>query len=285
MKITTANFKATLNSKSNIELIKKILFRNSDSDLIVFPEASVQGYMPFLEQESIKYYLESAIDLNRDNGFIQEIKAIASSNNQVIVVGAIERDDSLGYGQMFDSAFVFLPDKTHRVYRKTHLATNEPYFLFPGDSLNIFDTPVGKIGVLICYDKCFCEAAKTLAVKGAGIIIIISAWAYTTVGQREKEKLIDHSKTIFDRYDQIRAVENQCVVVVSNQVGMNKNKTLEFLGSSKIITPDGKIIGQLDDRQGELTKEIDIINSLMQERVLNLNSLNIMRNRRPDIYQ
>lgn len=285
MKITTTNFKASLNSKSNIGLIKKILLRHSDSDLIVFPEASVQGYIPFLEQESIKYYLESAVDLNKDNEFIEEMKAIASGNNQVIVVGTIERDDSLGYGQMFDSAFVILPDKTHRVYRKTHLATNEPYFLFHGDSLNIFDTPVGKIGVLICYDKCFCEAAKTLAVKGVEIIIIISAWAYTTVGQREKEKLVDHSKTIFDRYDQIRAVENQCVVVVSNQVGMNKNKTLEFLGSSKIVTPDGKIIGQLDDRPGELTKEIDIINSLIKERVLNLNSLNIMRNRRPDIYQ
>src|SRR3989344_6136239 len=221
MKITTVNFQADLNPEKNKEQIKKILLRKTDSDLIVFPEASVQGYMPFSEQRTIKYYLESAVDLNKENKFINDIKEIASNSNQVIIVGAIERDDSLNDGQMFDSAFVILPNKTHRVYRKTHLATNEPYFLFAGNSLEVFQTPVGKIGVLICYDKCFSEAAKTLALKGAEIIIIISAWAYTDVHQNNDQKINDQSKNIFDIYDQVRAVENQCLVVVSNQVGVN----------------------------------------------------------------
>ncbi|OGY35163.1 MAG: hypothetical protein A3E36_00615 [Candidatus Andersenbacteria bacterium RIFCSPHIGHO2_12_FULL_45_11b] len=287
MKITTVNFKATLNSEDNIGSIKKILLKHAKSDLVVFPEACVQGYMPFLEQESIKYYLESAINLTNTTSirFLQEIKAIAAKNNQVIVLGAIERDDSLGYGQMFDSAYIILPDKTHYVYRKTHLATNEPYFLFPGNSLEVFQTPVGKIGVLICYDKCFSEAAKTLALKGAEIIIIISAWAYTDVHQNNDQKINDQSKNIFDIYDQVRAVENQCLVVVSNQVGVNQNKSLEFLGSSKIIAPSGKILGQIDDKLGELTIEVDLVASLIEERVLNLNALNIIKNRRPDIYQ
>lgn len=285
MKITTVNFQASLNPEKNIEQIKKILIRKADSDLIVFPEASVQGYMPFSEQRTIEYYLESAIDLSKENKFINKIKEIASDNNQVIIVGAIERDDSLNCGQMFDSAFVFLPNKTHRVYRKTHLATNEPYFLFSGNSLDVFETPIGRIGILICYDKCFCEAAKTLAVRGTEIIIIISAWAYTNANQSQEEKNGDHSKKIFDVYDQVRAVENQCLVVVSNQVGLNDNKSLEFLGSSKIVAPSGRIINQLDDKPGELTEEVDLKALLIEERILNLNALNIMRNRRPDVYQ
>lgn len=285
MKITTVNFQAALSPQSNIREIKKILLNNTDSSLIVFPEASVQGYMPFLEQETIKYYLESAIDLNKGNKFVNDLKTIAFNNKQVIIIGAIERDDSQGYGQMFDSAFVILPDKTHYAYRKTHLATNEPYFLCAGNSLNIYDTPIGKIGILICYDKCFCEVAKTLAVKGAEIIVIISAWAYTNTSQSQKEKDGDHSKKIFDIYDQARAVENQCLVVVSNQVGVNNDKSLEFLGSSKIVAPSGRIIGQLDDQMGELTKEIDLKTLLIEERILNLNALNIVKNRRPEIYQ
>ncbi len=285
MKITTVNFQAYLNPERNIKEIKKILLNNTDSNLIVFPEASVQGYMPFLEQETIKYYLGSAIDLSKENKFLNDLKEIASKNNQVIIVGAIERDDSQSYGRMFDSTFMILPNKTHHIYRKTHLATNESYFLFSGNSLNVYDTPIGKIGSLICYDKCFCEAAKTLAVRGAEIIVIISAWAYTSIGQNHKDKENDHSKKVFDVYDQVRAVENQCLVIISNQVGINDNKSLEFLGSSKIVAPSGRIIGQLDDRPSELTKEINLKTLLIEERVLNLNALNIIRNRRPEIYQ
>lgn len=285
MKITTVNFKATLDSHRNGELIKDLLIKYADSDLVVFPEASVQGYMPFLESTSIKYYLESAIDLSKDNALIKQIKEISSKNHQVVILGIIERDDSVDHGQMFDSALVIFPDKTHRVYRKTHLATNEPYFLLPGNSLDVFDTPIGKIGVLICYDKCFCEAARTLALKKAEIIVVISAWAYTSVGQNDRKKIDDHSKKVFDVYDQVRAVENQCLVVVSNQVGTNENKSLEFLGSSKIVAPSGKILGQLDDQPSELTRDIDLKELLIEERVLNLSALNILKNRRPDIYQ
>lgn len=282
MKITTVNFKAELNVEDNFARIKKILSKNKGSNLVVFPEASLQGYMSFAEERSIKYYLKNALNLRKNNKIVNELQRIANTNHQVIVLGVIERDDADGAGAMYDSAIIFLPDKTLRVYRKAHLATNEPYCFFPGNSLEIHDTPVGKIGVLICYDKCFCEAAKTLSLKGAEIIIVISAWAYSAVDLKEKKN--DHSKIVFDAYDQVRAVENQCLVVVANQVGVNADKSLEFLGSSKIVLPSGKIIGQLEDTPGTLTENIDLTQALIDERVLNLSALNINKQRRPSLY-
>lgn len=284
MKITTVNFKAVLDSSVNTAALKDILQKHTESDLVVFPEASLQGYMPFLESTSISYYLDSATDLSQKNEVVDLFQKHADSYNQTIIVGAIERDDSEGYGHMYDTAFVFTPQSSVQTYRKTHLATNEPYFLFAGESLDVFETPVGKIGVLICYDKCFCEAAKTLAVKGAEIIVVISAWAYTDIHQAENIKTTDHSRSVFDVYDQTRAVENQCLVVVSNQVGVNDDQSLEFLGRSKIIAPSGRILGVLEDTPEELTLDVDLPQLLIEERVLNLNSLNILRNRRPDIY-
>ncbi|MEN9922215.1 MAG: hypothetical protein RL097_492 [Candidatus Parcubacteria bacterium] len=284
MKITTVNFKAVLDPKKNFEAIQEILKKHSESDLVVFPEASIQGYMPFLEDESIKYYLESAIDLSKKDPIVTELQKAAQDNDQTIIVGGMERDDVHGLGHMFDTAFVFLPDGTVHTYRKTHLATNEPYFLFPGDVLEPIGTSVGKVGFLVCYDKCFSEAAKTLAVKGADIIVVVSAWAYSGVDQSAEEKSADHSAKVFDVYDQVRAVENQCLVVVANQVGVNENRSLEFLGHSKVVAPSGRILGELGDQEDALTVDINLQELLIEERVLNLSALNIMRNRRPDIY-
>ena len=284
MKITTVNFKSCLDIETNINNIKSILDKYIDSDIIVFPEASLQGYMPFLEKESVSYNLDCAIDLSLNHVFINYLKDFSSKNNQIIILGLIEIDESVHFGEMYDSALVILPDKSHKVYRKTHQATNEHYFLFPGNSLDVFDTPLGKIGFLICYDKCFPEAGRTLAIKGAEIIIIISAWGYSHVNMSEVDKLNDLSKQVFDTYDQVRAVENQCLVIVSNQVGTNEDNTIQFLGSSKIISPNGKILGQLGDTESELTLDVDLRASIIEERVLNLNALNLLRNRRPEIY-
>lgn len=284
MKVTTVNFHALLDTATNAVSVERILQKHAESDLVVFPEASLQGYAPFFGSKSTSYYLESAIDLSQKNETIDTLQKYADKNTQIIVIGGMERDDSEGYGQMYDTAFVFTPQAPVRTYRKTHLATNEPYFLFSGDTLDVFETPVGKIGVLICYDKCFCEAARTLAVKGAEIIVIISAWAYSDVDQPQDVKVSDHSREVFDVYDQVRAVENQCVIIGANQVGVSDDRFLEFLGRSKVVAPTGRILGVLEDEPDELTLDIDLPQLLMEERVLNFNALNILRNRRPDIY-
>lgn len=284
MKITTVNFKAELDIEKNVRAIQRILREHAESDIVVFPEASLQGYRPFLESESILYYLNTAIDLSKKHNVIKVLQETADKNNQTIIVGGIERDDSEGYGRMYDTAFIFRPQKSVQTYRKTHLAANEPYFLFAGDSLDVFDTSVGKVGILICYDKCFCEAARTLAIKGAEIIVVISAWAYSSVDQSDDLKKDDHSRAVFDVYDQVRAVENQCMIVVANQVGVSDDRSLEFLGRSKVVAPSGKILGELGDESEELSLDIDLPQLMIEERVLNLSALNILRNRRPSIY-
>src|SRR5437588_422047 len=81
-----------------------------------------------------------------------------------------------------------------------------------------FDAPVGRVGLLICYDKLFPEAARTLALDGAEIIAALSAWPVDRVSPALRVSA-DRQTRQFDLIDEARAVENQVVWVSSNLTG------------------------------------------------------------------
>ena len=79
-------------------------------------------------------------------------------------------------GARHNSAAVLSGDGVLGVHRKIHLPLREDRFTTPGEQLIAFDTPAGRIGMLICYDKAFPEAARTLALDGAQVLAFMSAW-------------------------------------------------------------------------------------------------------------
>ena len=123
--------------------------------------------------------------------------------------------------------------------RKVHLPPAERFAFKAGDGFAAFDTPVGRIGMLLCYDKLFPEAARELALDGAEIICCLAAWSVDRHNPARRVR-DDRQTRHFFVVDQARAVENQVFFVSSNQTG--RWGPLKFLGGAKVVDPDGAVL-------------------------------------------
>jgi hypothetical protein len=131
-------------------------------ELIVFPELAVTGLIA--DRETAEALAETI-----PGPIARRLRRIAATANVHVIAGLIERDaDS---GRLFNSALLMGPDGLAGLYRKIHLAGEDRAWATPGDrGLPTFDTPFGRVGILIGYDALFPEAARALAIDGADIV-------------------------------------------------------------------------------------------------------------------
>lgn len=141
------------------------------------------------------------------------------------------------------------------LHRKVHRPLNESRVYAAGDRFAAFDTPVGRIGMLIDYDKTFPEAARALADDGATVLACLSAWPASTTDRAAKLPQ-DRQSRLFDLYDGARAAENQVVVVSSNQTGVTGR--LRFLGQAKVVGPGGDILARTGSKGGMAVARLDV---------------------------
>ena len=175
-------------------------------------------------------------------------------------------------GVYYNSAAVLGPDgELIGVYRKMHIPHSddyiEKYYFKPGNlGFPVFDTPFGKIGVLICYDRHFPEGARALGLAGAEILLIPVASPRPTASEVFVKELMG------------MAIANQYFVAAVNRVGVELKE--EFYGTSLVCDPRGNIIAQAGNQEDEvLVTEID----LAQVEATRNNWL-FYRDRRPDAY-
>jgi nitrilase len=166
----------------------------------------------------------------------------------------------LGYtelcrGNRYNTAACITGDGVIGSHRKVHQPAGESLAYEAGHAFTAFDSPVGRIGMLIDYDKTFPESARTLAMDGARILAVLSAWPANVTDRTERLNQ-DPQSRLFDLYDSVRAAENQVVLVSSNQTGIQGG--LRFLGQAKVVGPGGKILAQTGAKGGVATADIDI---------------------------
>jgi predicted amidohydrolase len=163
-------------------------------------------------------------------------------------------------------------------YRKVHQPLGENLCYAAGTAYRAFETPVGRMGMQICYDKAFPEAARSLALDGAEIVTSLSAWptARTATVERLED---DRWKQRFDIFDQARAVENQLIWVASNQAGTFGS--LRFVCSAKIVGPGGNILATTGVEPGLATASVDLHEVIGLARGGGMYNL---RDRRPELY-
>jgi nitrilase len=140
-------------------------------------------------------------------------------------------------------------------HRKVHQPAGESLVYAAGDTFAPFDTPVGRLGLLIDYDKTFPEAARSLALGGATVLACLSAWP-ASVTDRASRLPQDRQSRLFDLYDSARAAENQVVLASSNQTGVMGG--LRFLGQAKVVGPGGDILARTSSKGGLAVAEIDV---------------------------
>jgi len=146
-----------------------------------------------------------------------------------IIMGFAEQDTEVR-GHIFNSAAVILPDGSLDVYRKCHVANFGPFdekrYYHVGRKLPVFRTPWGKVGIQICFDIFFPEATKTMALRGADLVVDISASPTTT-------------RKFFEMVMPTRAVENTIFTAYCNLVGTEG--AFQFWGGNSVHGPRGDV--------------------------------------------
>lgn len=148
-------------------------------------------------------------------------------------------------GRLYNTCFVSSPDRKIVGYqRKIHpfSMTEESKYFNGGDKLNLINTPIAKLGIVICYDIRFPEVARSLTLKGAELLICPAQFPSPR----------DHHWEIMLKS---RAIEDQVFVVGNNRVGGRKTR---FFGRSMAVDPYGDVLEELDDKEGIMVANIDL---------------------------
>lgn len=238
--------------------------------LVVFPESALGGYLR--EPMPGETGPELPVALDREGPQIAAL--IAMAGDTVICAGYTEAGAD---GRRYASAVCVNGDGILGHHRKVHLPPGERFAYTPGDGFAAFDTPVGRIGMLICYDKLFPEAARALALDGAQIIASMAAWAVCR--QRPARRIAQDRQTRhFNLIDATRAVENQVVWVSSNQTGTLG--PLRFLGNAKVVDPDGVVLARTGGSTGMALAHVDAPEAIRESR----RRIDHVADRRPESY-
>ncbi|OZG30244.1 carbon-nitrogen hydrolase family protein [Williamsia sp. 1138] len=215
-------------------------------DLLVLPDASLGGYIGDLRAPDIEH-LPPAVETDGP----ELARIVAAAGPMTVCVGYTEA----AAGERYNTAVCLTGDGILGTHRKVHQPAGESLAYAAGDAFAAFDTPVGRMGMLIDYDKTFPESARTLALDGARIIAALSAWP-ASVTDRASRLPNDRQSRLFDLYDAARAAENQVVLVSSNQTGVMDK--LRFLGQAKVVGPGGEVLAKTWAKGGMAVCDIDI---------------------------
>lgn len=204
----------------NSEAIRSICADCARHDLLVFPELAVTGY-DFPDKSAVEACAEP-FETGPTSNLVRELSA---EHSMTIVMGYAERDSDV----LYNSAILCTPDGTLTNYRKLHLFSRETLFFTPGDAPPpVVDTPVGRVGIMICFDWIFPETARLLALDGAQIIA-------------------HPSNLVLDLCQQsmfCRSVENRVFTITANRIGTETSggRTLHFTGASQVVSPRGEYL-------------------------------------------
>lgn len=258
-KVATVQFEPTMFEKERnvarlVELVAEAA--RAGAELIVTPEMGTTGYCWF-DRAEVAPHVEPV-----PGPTTARFEEVARDHGCHVVIGMPEVDPASGL--YYNSAILIGPDGVVGTHRKTHPYISEPKWSAPGDlGHRVFDTPVGRVAMLICMDIHFVETARLVGLAGADIICHISNW----LAERAPAP-----------YWITRALENGCYLIEANRWGLER--TVQFSGGSCIIGPDGAVEASIDAGDGIAYAMVDIERARAR-RVL---GEPVFEQRRPDLY-
>jgi len=206
----------------NIDALRALL-RGVKADLLVLPELSNSGYLYSTPSDLAPY----AEDPAAPGPFLSALVEFAAGTGGLIVAGFAERAPR----GLYNSAAAVDPSGILQVYRKMHLFADEQDLFLPGDSgFKVLPWRGVRIGMMVCFDWAFPEAARTLALRGAQIIA--------------------HPANLVLPYCQqtmvARSLENRVFSITANRHGPEDlgEKKLNFTGRSQVLDPKGNLLLQ-----------------------------------------
>jgi len=213
-----------------------------------------------------------------NNKILDQMSKIAKDLNVVLPISFFEKDNNAYFNSI---AVINADGNILGKYRKSHIPDGpgylEKYYFNPGNTgFKVWETKFGKIGIGICWDQWFPEAARIMALKGAEILFYPTA-----IGDELMSKY--DSSSAWQRVMQGHAAANIVPVVASNRIGSEtvKDQTNGFYGKSFICDRTGDIISEASkDKEEIIIAEIDI-----EENHLFRRNWGLFRDRRVDLYK
>jgi predicted amidohydrolase len=250
---------ARLDTEANVSFVEAGL-RGCGADLVVLPELALTGYL-FSSRTVLEKHAEEI-----PGPSTERLERICRKENLTIVCGMAEKSG----GAIYNSAAVVGPGGHLGTYRKIHLFSEEKDIFDPGRGAPLLLTVTGaRVGILICFDWIFPEAARTLAIAGADIIA--------------------HCSNLVLRYAQnaavTRCIENRLFWILANRTGEEIEGDLRyrFTGRSRIVSPLGEVLTQCDGEVPCLAVAEINPEAARDKRVTPRNDL--LMDRRPDLYR
>jgi predicted amidohydrolase len=198
--------------------------KQQGADLVIFPELSLTGYTV---RDQI-YELAETVPGHSTT----VLEKLAKKTGTYIVFGMPELSEKT-QATVYNAAVLVGPDgfvgKYRKMYLPTHSVFEEKRYFRPGYQTGVFETELGKMGLIICYDIFFPEVIRLTRLKGAQLIVCISASPATR-------------RTFFETLTAARAIENTAFLAYVNLVGIEDG--LQFWGGSRLVGPNGKTLVQ-----------------------------------------
>jgi len=234
------------------------------AQLIVFPECALTGYC-FTSREEAKPFMETIPGLSTG-----KLAEACRELGVYCVVGLLERDKD----KCFNAAVLVGPEGIIGKYRKNHLPfLGIDRFLDRGEEhFRVYQTPVGNLGLHICYDCNFPESARAMTLLGADILVLPTNWPE---GRGKVAKYVVVT----------RAFENKVHLVVADRVG--EERGTRFIGMSKIINAWGDTLVEAStDKEEIIYGEVDLAEAREKHVVLKPGEFeyNFIGDRRPELY-
>lgn len=268
------------NFEKTLEKIKDLA--KSGANIICTQELFKSKYFCQVEDWS---YFKLAEEINENSKTIKTLQTMAKDLKVVIIASLFEKRTE---GIYHNTAVVIDADGSYLgKYRKMHIPDDphfyEKFYFTPGDlGYKTFKTKYADIGVLICWDQWYPEAARLTALSGAKILFYPTAIGWLP---SEKEEFGNSQYNAWETIQRSHAVANGCYVVAINRVGYEEspdgNEGIEFWGQSFVSNPYGELLvkGSIDKEENIICEvDLSIIDSVRT-------TWPFFRDRRIDSYQ
>ena len=270
-----------LEPEKNIERMKAFVEAEAKagSKLIVFPETANIGYITptvvgdpvdcdgLTNAEFATRYVRVAEQVPGPT--TDALSELTAKYGVYVAVGMAQLHPVIP-GTLYNSGVLLGPEGVVGIHHKMHIALNEKQYFYPGNTAQVFDTELGRIGIQVCYDARFPELSRILALKGAEVICCL--WCVPGIFT-----VPDVTNSLRYR-TYTRAQENGVYFLSCNRSGW-QGKT-QFMGHSVAAAPDGSIIAASETADEEVIRV-----ELTEERLLSYRAtLSIFRDRRPELY-
>ncbi|MHB1531097.1 N-carbamoylputrescine amidase [Acidithiobacillus sp.] len=249
------------------------LAADAGAQIILLPELFSTPY--FCKDQDPRFF---ALARSRhEHPALRAMQELARRRQVVLPVSFFERAGNA----FFNSLVLFDADgRDLGLYRKAHIPDGpgyqEKFYFSPGDTgFRVFPSRYGRLGVAICWDQWFPEAARVMALRGAEIFLYPTA-----IGSEPQAPEID-SRGHWTRVMQGHAAANVVPVIAANRVGreIGRDTEITFYGGSFITDPTGALIAEAGSKEGWISADLDL-GAIAAQRI----EWGLFRDRRPDLY-